>query len=80
MDSLPLVRICCIIQYPVRVEEEIEVVETIHRFFLRESAEVILPDEQVDILHTAGTSAWGFPRHRDRHLTFLVMDHNCRLD
>ena len=56
----------------MRLEEEIEVVETNHRFFLREGAEAILLDEQVDVLHTAGTSAWGFSRRRDRHLTFLM--------
>ena len=41
----------------MRVEEEIEVVETNHRFFLREGAEVILLDEQVDVLHTVSTLA-----------------------
>ena len=72
LDPLPLVRICRIIQYSVRVEEEIEVVETNHGFFFREDAEAILLDEQVDVLHTAWTSAWNLPRHRDRHLTFLI--------
>jgi len=72
LDSLPLIRVCRIIQHPMCVKEKVKIVQADHWFRLRESAEAILINEHVDILHTAETSAWTLRSLGDRHLTLFI--------
>ncbi len=56
LDSLPLICICRIIQHPVCIEKEIEIVEADYRFLLRQGPEAILIDKKIHILHAVETS------------------------